>query len=241
MGERILGFVNEYPFYFMEGSFIILSLLSFIAVKFFKIQIYTLIIVVGTFALAVAFAGNDLVNFIGVPIAAFNSYEIWSASGVLPSDFAMTSLECQPVATEPFLLLIAGLIMVLTLWFSTKARAVVKTSVDLSSQDEGKERFEPNFLSRNIVRLSIGLSESISKNIPKSFQTIYKKQFRELKKDPTVKAQDAPAFDLIRASVNLMVASVLISIATSMKLPFQQPTSPLWLPWEPPCRSCLGK
>jgi hypothetical protein len=122
----------------------------------------------------------------------------------------------EPVQTEPVLLLIAGLIMVLTLWFSTKARAVVKTSVDLARQDEGKERFEPNFLSRNIVRLSIGVSEYLNNLLPERYNTWTDKQFVQ---PVVIKSQDAPAFDLVRAAVNLMVASVLISIATSMKLP----------------------
>lgn len=213
--SSVRDFLSQHPVYFVEISFIVFTLLSFLAVTIFKARIYTIIIVVGTFALAVAFAGNDLVNFIGVPIAAYNSYEVWSTSGIQASDYAMVALG-KPVQTEPALLLIAGLIMVLTLWFSTKARAVVKTSVDLARQDEGKERFEPNFLSRNIVRLSIGLSENLNTLLPEQYKTWANKQFIQ---PLTVKRQDAPAFDLVRAAVNLMVASVLISIATSMKLP----------------------
>jgi phosphate/sulfate permease len=214
--DSILSFLNDHPIYFIEVSFVIFALISFLAVKLFNAKIYTIIIVVGTFALAVAFAGNDLVNFIGVPIAAYNSYEVWSTSGVEASNFVMTALG-EPVQTEPILLLIAGLIMVLTLWFSSKARAVVKTSVDLARQDEGKERFEPNFLSRNIVRLSIGLSSSLNTILPSAYKDWANRQFTQ--PQLIVKPQDAPAFDLVRAAVNLMVASVLISIATSMKLP----------------------
>ena len=218
IGDGILNFVNQHPAYFLGLSFAVFAAMSLAAVYFFKAKIYTIIIVVGTFALAVAFAGNDLVNFIGVPIAAYNSYEAWSASGIVPDQYAMVALS-EPVATQPILLLIAGLVMVLTLWFSTKARAVVKTSVDLSRQDQGKERFEPNFLSRNIVRLSIGLNESLNRHLPEQFKALVQKQFTQAKGDPTIRPQDLPAFDLVRASVNLMVASVLISIATSMKLP----------------------
>ena len=187
-----------------------------------KIDIYKLIIIIGTFALAVAFAGNDLVNFIGVPIAAYNSYESWFAAyqtfGTIPSEFGMQSLA-QKVPTQPYLLLLAGIIMVLTLWFSSKAKAVVKTSVDLSRQDEGKERFQPNFLSRHIVRYTIYTSEFINSILPENFKKFSERQFKKPPKDPAVKAIDVPAFDLVRAAVNLMVASVLISIATSMKLP----------------------
>lgn len=216
ISDDIMRFLNEHPVYFIEGSFVVFTLLSYLAVRFLNARIYTIIIIVGTFALAVAFAGNDLVNFIGVPIAAYNSYEVWTTSGVEASNYAMIALG-KPVQTEPFLLLIAGLVMVLTLWFSSKAKAVVKTSVDLARQDEGKERFEPNFLSRNIVRLTIAFSNNINQITPKAYKNWVNKQFTE---PVTVfKSKDAPAFDLVRAAVNLMVASVLISIATSMKLP----------------------
>ncbi|MBC3758144.1 inorganic phosphate transporter [Hyunsoonleella sp. SJ7] len=199
-------------------SFVVFTLISMALMQFFKLNIYKIIIVIGTFALAVAFAGNDLVNFIGVPIAAYNSYEAWSVSSVLPTEYAMVALS-EPVATKPFLLLLAGLIMVLTLWFSSKARAVVKTSVDLSRQDDVKERFEPNFLSRNIVRMTIAASESFNSFLPQSTKNYIEKQFADHKVTTAIKPKDLPAFDLVRASVNLMVASVLISIATSMKLP----------------------
>lgn len=216
MSDEFSTLISSNPIALIGISFIVLSLLSYLVIHFFKTNIYTIIIVVGTFALAVAFAGNDLVNFIGVPIAAYNSYEAWSGSGVLPTEFVMTALNA-PVKTQPVLLLIAGLIMVLTLWFSSKAKAVVKTSVDLSRQDDIKERFEPNFLSRNIVRFSIGLSDSLNLILPASYQNWANKQF--IKPKAVLKEQDLPAFDLVRAAVNLMVASVLISIATSMKLP----------------------
>lgn len=216
MSADMTSMISSNPVALIAISFIALTILSYLVIHLLKTSIYTIIIIVGTFALAVAFAGNDLVNFIGVPIAAYNAYESWSISGILPSEYAMTALA-EPVKTQPFLLLIAGLIMVLTLWFSSKAKAVVKTSVDLSRQDEGKERFQPNFLSRNIVRLTIGLSDGINRILPKTYQKWANQQF--VKPKVIVKEQDLPAFDLVRAAVNLMVASVLISIATSMKLP----------------------
>lgn len=216
MPPSIKDFLSTNPVTFIGLSFLVFTLLSYLAVKFLNAKIYTLIIIVGTFALAVAFAGNDLVNFIGVPIAAYNSYEAWSLSGADPTQYTMTALS-NPVQTEPFLLLVAGLIMVLTLWFSSKAKAVVKTSVDLSRQDEVKERFEPNFLSRSIVRGTINISEAFNNILPKQFMEWSNKQFA--KPSVIAKTQDLPAFDLVRAAVNLMVASVLISIATSMKLP----------------------
>ena len=200
-------------------SFIFWSLLSYLFIKLFKGNIYKLIIIVGTFALALAFAGNDLVNFIGVPIAAWQSYEAWAGSGVPATEFAMDVLG-KKVPTPTILLLFAGLVMVITLWFSSKAKNVVKTSLDLSSQGATKERFNPNFLSRNLVRFSMMISKYHDTVLPPSIKEKMEKQFEK----PTIpllkgKTHELPAFDMVRAAVNLMVASVLISIATSMKLP----------------------
>ncbi len=191
-----------------------------IIVGVLKINVYKFIILIGTFALALAFAGNDLVNFIGVPIAAWQSYEAWAASGMAASEFSMGVLASK-VPTPTLLLGVAGLIMVLTLWFSKKSRHVTETEINLSRQGEAKERFQPNFLSRSIVRLANGLSVSYSTLLPNTTKQFINKRFEK----PAAlaisakKAKDMPAFDMVRASVNLMVASILISIATSMKLP----------------------
>ena len=206
------------PKILLGSGFVVFTLISLILMSAFKLNIYKIIIVVGTFALAVAFAGNDLVNFIGVPIAALNSYEAWSVSGEVAHNFSMEALSAA-VPTQPYLLLIAGLVMVLTLFFSSKAKAVVKTSVDLSRQDEMKERFQPNFLSRSIVRMSIAASDGLNMILPKASKKFIDKQFTKPPRDLTIKTDEKPAFDLVRASVNLMVASSLISIATSNKLP----------------------
>ncbi|MGI9533165.1 anion permease [Lutimonas sp.] len=200
-------------------SFIVWSLLSYISIVVFKVNIYKLIIIIGTFALALAFAGNDLVNFIGVPIAAWQSYEAWVVSGVPATEFSMDVLS-KKVPTPTLFLVGAGLIMVLTLWLSSKAKNVVKTSIDLSSQEDTKERFEPHWLSRNLVKLTINISDYTNTVIPRPVLNKIEKQFKKpvikLSKD---KSHELPAFDMVRAAVNLMVASVLISIATSMKLP----------------------
>ncbi|QWX83813.1 inorganic phosphate transporter [Cellulophaga sp. HaHaR_3_176] len=204
---------------FILFNFITWTLLSYISSTVFKLNIYRLIILLGTFALAMAFAGNDLVNFIGVPIAALQSFQDWSASGVAATEYNMSGLT-NAVQAPIYLLLASGVIMVLTIWFSSKAKNVVKTSVDLARQDEGEERFQPNFLSRQIVRLSVQLSEATSSLIPQSLQVKIDQRFE--KPSPSVlkvKVQDKPAFDMVRAAVNLMVASILISLATSMKLP----------------------
>ena len=210
---------------FLENEVIIVALLTFIFLFIFscfyiytlKFNIYKLIIAIGTFSLALAFAGNDLVNFIGVPIAAWQSFEAWQASGLDPNTFSMGFLS-NKVPTPTLILIIAGLIMIITLWFSSRAKNVVKTSIDLSNQGEIKERFEPNSLSRNMVRLSMSLSKSINTIIPASLKNKIEVQFT---KPNTTKynALNRPAFDEVRASINLMVAAILISIATSYKLP----------------------
>ena len=184
----------------------------------FKLNILKLTVLVGTFALAMAFAGNDLVNFIGVPLAGFDAYKAYMATpGATPANFLMGSLA-NPVKTETYILLIAGLVMVITLWTSKKAHRVVKTSVDLSRQGEGDERFGSSFFARSLVRGSIALSNSVSSVIPAPIKNYLSKQF-EMPDEPVSKKADAPAFDLLRASVNLVVASILIASATSLKLP----------------------
>ncbi len=216
---EITGFIASEPELFILANFVFWSVLSFLVTKLFNWNIYTIIIVMGTFALAMAFAGNDLVNFIGVPLAALESFTRWQESGILASEFNMAGLA-SAVQTPTYLLLASGIIMVITLWFSSKAKNVVKTSVDLSRQDEGDERFQPNFLSRQIVKLSMKTSESLSVLVPSALKKITDKQFEKpYVYIPKSKVKDLPSFDLVRASVNLMVASVLISMATSMKLP----------------------
>ena len=195
------------------------SLFSYALIVFFKTNIYKIIILIGTFALALAFAGNYLVNFIGVPIAAWQSYAAWLASGVAAHEFSMEVLASK-VPTPNALLLAAGMIMVITLWFSSKAKRVVKTSIDLSKQGDTKERFNPNFISRFLVRSATKASLALDKVTPKPINDFIEKQFEEKSTlSLTINDEDKPAFDLVRASVNLMVAGILISIATSYKLP----------------------
>ena len=218
-GATMKDFLENQVLSIVAVSLTFWSILSFVLISAFKTNIYKLIIVVGTFALALAFAGNDLVNFIGVPMAAYNAYDAWMASGDAASSFSMEILA-EKVPTNNWLLLAAGMVMVLTLWFSTKAKNVVKTSLDLSSQSNTKERFQPNFLSRGFVRSAMLMSQMSSYILPESWQQKIDKQFEAPKLNiPKNKEVELPAFDLVRAAVNLMVAAVLISIATSYKLP----------------------
>ena len=213
------SFISENAMVIVALSFIFWTALCSLITAVFKMSVYKFIIIIGTFAIAMAFAGNDLVNFIGVPIAAWQSYEAWVASGVPATEFSMEVMS-KKVPTPSLLLFLAGLVMVLTLWFSKKAKRVLKTSLDLSNQDSVKERFESNFLSRGIVRFSTVISKYHGTILPKKIQDKIEKQFEKPKVLKLVdKHQELPAFDMVRASVNLMVASILISIATSMKLP----------------------
>ena len=215
----IKDFLAENMMLVIGMMFVFWTVLMFILDKFFKVNVLVVVLGVGTFGLALAFAGNDLVNFIGVPMAAYHSYEAWSVSGVPASEFSMEILS-KKVPTEPLLLFISGAIMVITLAFSKKARTVADTSIDLSRQGEGDERFQPNFLSKAIVKGSSKLVQGVNFILPASVQTRISNSFEtpaiEISQE---KAKELPAFDLIRASINLAVAGILISIATSMKLP----------------------
>ena len=218
-GSTIANFMETQVVFIALTSFILLSIFSYVLISFLKINIYKIIIGVGTFSLALAFAGNDLVNFIGVPIAAWQSYEAWSVSGIQATEFSMEVLATK-VPTPTILLFIAGMVMVLTLWISSKAKKVTKTEIDLARQQDTKERFKPNFISRGLVRLSINLSNITSRLLPQSSKDIIESRFeRPAIKLSSNKSIELPAFDMIRAAVNMMVAAILISIATSFKLP----------------------
>ena len=204
--------------YIILGSFVFWTIFSYVFESITKKTVLLVVIAIGTFGLALAFSGNDLVNFIGVPMAAYHSYEAWVAGG-MDVTMSMDVLD-KKVPAEPLLLFIAGAIMVLTLWFSKKAKTVAVTEISLSRQGETHEKFEPNRLSRSIVKGTTQLSNYFSVIVSSSIQNKIGKSFDKpnftLTKDQSI---DAPAFDMIRASVNLMVAGVLIAIATSMKLP----------------------
>lgn len=217
--KDIEGLLEGNEMYIIAAAFAVWTSLSFVLTKFLNVNLYKIIITVGTFALALAFAGNDLVNFIGVPMAAWNSYEAWSISGVAAHEFNMSVLAGK-VPTPALFLFIAGMIMVATLWFSSKAKKVAATEVNLARQSEGHERFQPNSLSRVIVRSSLSLIKGISLVLPKNMKINMGNRFEKpVVKLPKKKVYELPAFDAVRASTNLMVAGILISIATSYKLP----------------------
>jgi phosphate/sulfate permease len=215
MSSDTKDFIKQNTIVILGLSFVfwtvLLGILQFAA----KVNILKVIVLVGTFALAMAFAGNDLVNFIGVPLAGLKSHALWSGSGISPDGFSM-ELLAEKVKTPTLYLLIAGIVMVITLWVSKKARSVTATELNLSKQDRGYEQFESNAFARFVVRQSLKVSKALSFIIPEKFSKAIEQRFV-----PKVKEDDDTnsAFDLVRASVNLTVASILISFATSYKLP----------------------
>jgi anion-transporting ArsA/GET3 family ATPase len=173
------------------------------------------IVLFGTFALAFAFATNDLVNFIGVPVAGLNSFELYQAAGSPdPSTFSMVGMQGKKAQAPLIALIGGGMIMILALWFSKKAHNVTKMTVNLARQDSGIERFGSTPISRSIVKMFVGLGERITKVTPKKLDKQISRRFK-----PYKKADQTAAFDMLRASVNLMVGAGLIALGTSLKLP----------------------
>ncbi len=214
VSEDFLSWVQENTLLLIGGSFVFWTILMQLIVSLTNWNILRFVVLFGTFALAMAFAGNDLVNFIGVPIAGFESFMSWRGSGQSPNEFSMAFLS-EPVKTDTLLLVIAGIIMIVTLLFSKKAQSVTETEVNLGRQSDGAERFSPNAGSRFLVSMALQVGNVVEKVIPSKF-----KEFIQLSFSPRKSSEnDPPAFDLVRASVNLTMASVLISFATSLKLP----------------------
>ncbi|MCK4854230.1 MAG: inorganic phosphate transporter, partial [Bacteroidales bacterium] len=199
-------------------SFVGWSILLQLVMRIFRVNILKIIVLIGTFALAMAFASNDLVNFIGVPLAGFESFKAFASSTVTePGLYTMEALK-EPVQTPTIFLLIAGLVMVGTLWFSRKARAVTKTELDLSRQDTGKERFESSAVARQLVGNAIGIANLFRIVLPKGASQSIERRFNQRISRKRLK-KEGLSFDLVRASVNLVVASVLVAFGTSLKLP----------------------
>lgn len=209
-----LGWINDNLTVALLGSFVVFTVLMQL-LHFLKVNVFKIIILMGTFALAMAFAGNDLVNFIGVPLAAYSAFQDFTANGAGDAyGFMMGSLNGS--AKTPFVfLLAAGVVMVLSLAFSKKAHNVIKTSVDLSRQDEGEEMFGSSRVARSIVRGATTVGEFLSNYTPKGLTAWCDKRFNKSE----VILENGAAFDLIRASVNLVVAGLLIIMGTSLKLP----------------------
>ncbi len=195
------------------GSTVIFQILYWL----FKLNILKVVVMAGTFSLAMAFAGNDLVNFIGVPLAGLESFQIFQASGSGdPGGFAMGMLR-NPVQSPTLLLIVAGGIMVATLFINKKSRSVTKTTINLGRQEEGDETFQSSMLARGMVFIALLFSKAYTFIVPRAVLNAIDKRFEQVQESNQTK--DKPAFDLVRASVILIVASVLITIGTNLKLP----------------------
>ena len=203
-------------------SFVFWTVVMALIIRYTRINPLKVIVLLGTFALAMSFAGNDLVNFIGVAVAAKQAVAEWSSLGggiELAQTLKMSHLN-ESQETEFTMLFAAGLIMVVTLWFSAKARKVTETEVGLSRQDGGEEKFRPNMLSRMLVGGGMALGDAVKNVMGRELNGHVEKRFlKENLPSKNTDDDEAPAFDLLRASVNLMMASILISYATSLKLP----------------------
>lgn len=215
LSDETIDWVKDHTPFILFVNFAFWTIVFQFLLWFTKVNILKPVVLAGTFALALAFAANDLVNFIGVPLAGLASFEIASNSSN-PFGIVMEGLR-GPVQTNTLFLLAAGAIMVVTLWISKKARSVTKTEVQLGRQADGFERFESSMLSRTLVRVNVNFANSYKRIVPQIIRNKISLRFKEIQ--PDLDNNDAPAFDLLRASVNLMVASVIISFATSLKLP----------------------
>ena len=210
--------ISTHTLTILTGSFLVSAIVLQLLWWIFKIDILKVVVLSGTFALAMAFAGNDLVNFIGVPIAGYKSFLAWMEAGGTNADtFTMELLQGE-VNTPFIFLILSGLIMIVTLVTSRKARLVTETEINLSRQSEGDERFGSSLLARIIVRNSLNVNRRISQMIPEGVQEFIHKRFNNQSAISAV-PENVAAFDKLRASVNLMVASVLIAFGTSLKLP----------------------
>ncbi len=216
MRPEWLAFLKENTWSILATLFVVFAIAFQLMIVYFKTNIFKIVILAGTFSLAFAFAGNDLVNFVGVPLAAYDSWREWSTSGVAAEIFTMGGL-LKPIATPTVFLLLSGLVMVLTLWFSKKAHRVIQTSINLSSSQSGEhEQFGSSLPARLIVRASLNMGNIINQILPNSLQNGLNKRF---KPKETAEGEETLPFDYVRASINLMVSAILIASATSLKLP----------------------
>lgn len=215
MSAESLAWIDENTTMLVVACFVFFTVLMQI-LHWCKVNVFRIIVLLGTFSLALAFAGNDLVNFIGVPLAGFSAYTDYAANsnGVGIHDFMMNSLMSS-AKTPAIFLLASGIIMVYALATSKKAKNVIKTSVDLARQEEGDEMFGSSALARTIVRRATAINEFLVKVIPAGMRRWIDSRFN---KDEVILANGA-AFDMVRAAVNLVLSGLLIIIGTTMKLP----------------------
>lgn len=214
MSPELKAIINENTWYILGWGVAFFSIVM-TALSALKVPVLKFVVLLGTFALAMAFAGNDLVNFVGVPLTGLEAYQDYVANGNgNPDAFLMQSLM-DSAHTPVIFLILAGVVMVLSLIFSKKAQNVVKTSVDLSRQDEGDEMFGSSPAARSLVRNSNITAKFVSKLMPDSLLHWIDSRYNS----EEMKLPQGAAFDLIRAAVNLVLAGLLVAIGTSLKLP----------------------
>lgn len=207
-------FIEENTAMLLLASFVIFTILMQI-LHWLKINVLKIVVLIGTFSLALAFAGNDLVNFIGVTLAGLSSFQDFTANagGTAADQFLMTSLQ-ESAKTPVYFLVGAGAVMVFALCTSKKAKKVLQTSINLSSKsNDENDMFGSSPLARNIVRVTTNMVTAVSRKMPQNVKDWINKRFT-----PVEEREDV-AFDLVRASVNLVLAGLLIAVGTSMKLP----------------------
>lgn len=214
MTPELKIWVNENTWLMLGGGTVVFSLVMTV-LSMLKVKVLKLVVLLGTFALAMAFASNDLVNFIGVPLTGLDALLDFRTNGGGDADSFLMGSLMNPAQTNPLFLITAGVIMVLALVFSKKAQNVVKTSVDLSRQGDGDEMFGSSGVARSLVRNTQKLSQNISNLVPKGLGRWIDSRFQR----DDVKLEEGAAFDMIRASVNLVLAGILVAFGTSMKLP----------------------
>jgi len=220
MTPETISWIEENTWKILVSAFAGCTVILQILISVFRINVLKVVVLAGTFALAFAFAGNDLVNFMGVPLAGYDSYLTFISDPSLnPDTLAMDSLE-GPVKTPTLFLLAAGIIMVTTLFTSRKAKKVTQTEVSLARQEAGDERWSSTPFSRSLVHGVVGFSKAFNKLIPGKVHSFVEKRFTVKKIKPGSKnIVEGSSFDLLRASVNTIVASILIASGTSLKLP----------------------
>ena len=215
VSQETMDLVHQHTDAIIIGSIIFFTLL-FQVLYFLKMNVFKIIILMGSFALALAFAGNDLVNFIGVPLAGYSSYmDLMAQGGAVSTDnFLMTSL-LESAKTPWYFLFAAGIVMVIALATSKKAHNVIKTAVDLSRQSDGEESFGTSPVARVLVRTFSNAAETIDSVIPIPVKRWIGSRFNQTE----MILEDKASFDLVRASVNVVLSGLLIAVGTSLKLP----------------------
>lgn len=214
MNSDVKGWIADNTLIILGSCLVVFTALMQI-LHWCKVNVFKVVVLIGTFALATAFAGNDLVNFIGVPLAGLESFQDWKAAGAGdPSGHMMGVLNGD--AQTPFIFLIgAGIIMVISLATSKKAHNVTKTELNLAKQDEGEEMFGSSRVARSIVRWSNSAANFLVRYTPAPVAHWIDKRFD----NSVIEMEEGASYDLVRASVNLVIASLLIALGTSLKLP----------------------